>query len=163
MLYQYKGTLLFLFPVGIYYTRVNTKVVYSSFHSENCKYLIDLEEKLHSQPKYFLTMQKLCKQGLTLRLVLWPHILLYIMIVFLKIRACSIARKRVVEILVSVIVTVQYSRPHFQYKCGSSQHDAQALLMLTFLEMMLNSVAMGFLTVMLLSKECMASFLQRAF
>lgn len=134
MLYQYKGTLLFLFPVGICYTRVNTKVVYSSFHSENCKYLIDLEEKWHSQPKCFLTVQKLCKPGLSLRLVLWPHILLYIMIVFLKIQACSVARKRVFEILVSVIVTVQYSRHRFQYKCGSSQRDAQALLMLTVLD-----------------------------
>lgn len=81
--------------MGICYTRVNTEVVYHSFHSENCKYLLVLEEKLHSRPKYFLTLQKLCKQGLGLRLVLWPHILLYIMIVFLKIRACSIARKRV--------------------------------------------------------------------
>lgn len=85
------------------------------------------------------------------------------MTVFLKIQACSIARNRVFEILVSVIVTMQYSRPHFQYKCGSSQHDAQALLMLMVLEMMLNSVAVGFLMVLLLSKECMASCLQRAF
>lgn len=158
MLYQYKGTLLFLFPVGICYIRVNTKVVYSSFHSENCKYLIDLEEKIHSQPKYFLTVQKMCKQGLSLRLVSWPHILLYIMIVFFKIQACSIARKCVFEILVSVIVTVQYSWPPFQYKCGSSQHDAQALLMFMVLEM-LNYVAVGFLMVLLLSKECTASFL----
>lgn len=92
-MYQYKGTLLFLFPVGICYIRVNTKVVYSSFQSENCKYLIDLEEQIHSQAKYFLTVQKMCKQGLTLRLVLRPHFLLYIMIVFFKIQACSIARK----------------------------------------------------------------------
>lgn len=45
MLYQCKGTLLFLFPVGICYTSVNTKVVYSSFHSENCINVVDLEEK----------------------------------------------------------------------------------------------------------------------
>ena len=60
-------------------------------------------------------------------------------------------------------VTVQCSRPHFEYKCGSSQDNAQALLMLMVLEMMLNSVAVEFLMVLLLSKECMATFLQRAF
>lgn len=144
-MYQYKGTLLFLFPVGICYTSVNIKVVYSSFHSENCKNLIGLEEKLHAQTKYFLTVQKSCKQGLSLRLVLWPHILLYIMIVSLKIQACSIARKHAFEMPVSVIVTVQYFKPHFQYSCGSSQRSAQALLMLTVLQTMLRSVAVGFL------------------
>lgn len=113
--------------MGICYTRVNTEVVYHSFHSENCKYLLVLEEKLHSQPKYFLTSQKLCKQGLGLRLVLWPHILLYIMIVFLKFRACSIARKRV-WVPVSMIVTVPCSQPQSQCKCASAQHDAQDLL-----------------------------------
>lgn len=35
--------------------------------------------------------------------------------------------------------------------------------MLTVLEMVWNSVAGGFLTVLLLSKECTASFVQRAF
>lgn len=35
--------------------------------------------------------------------------------------------------------------------------------MLMVLEMVLDSVARGFLTVLLLSKECTASFVQRAF
>lgn len=156
MLYQYKGTLLFLFPVGICYTSVSAKVVYSSFHSENCKNVIDLEEKLHSQPEYFLTVQKLYKQGLGLRLVLWPHILLYIMMVFLKIQACSIARKHAFEIPVSVIVTVPYSRPRCKYKCGSSHPCARALLMRAVLRAAFSAVR--FLEVLLHSIECMASF-----
>lgn len=49
----------------------------------------------------------------------------------------------------------------FSIQCGS-QHDAQALLMLSVLDVE-NSVAVGFLMVLLLSKECTASFLQRAF
>lgn len=147
--------------MGICYTRVNTEVVYHTFHSENCKYLLVLEEKLHSQPKYFLTLQKLCKQGLGLRPVLWPHILLYIMIVFLKIRACSIARKCVWHAGV---------RDCNRGLCSPSPKASVLLL-----NMMLRTCwsdgagadvelcGCGILVVLLLSKECTASCLQRAF
>lgn len=124
--------------MGICYTRVNTEVVYHSFHSENCKYLLVLEEKLHSRPKYFLTSQKLCKRGLGLRLVLWPHILLYIMIVFLKIRACSIARKCVWQ---PVTVTVCSAPAPVQVCFCSTWCSGFADLMV--LELMWNSVAVG--------------------
>lgn len=81
------------------------------------------------------------------------------MIVFLKIRACSIARKRVWHPGVRD-VTVLCAQPQAHSRRASAQHDAQDLLS----DGAGADVELcGILVVLLLSKECTASCLQRAF